>query len=514
MKSFRLQFVRLGVRLRKSLAHTLIIVAVLFLTLVMGNGCIPSSIKGQQKASKDPNQHLAEIDALVISAASAPPEFSADLLIRIAESNLFNDKKKKADLLDDAFRRSSDAQQKVRRKIWAGRVDTNSGYLSAAYDLRLDELSLKSRVVRAMLGLDARRARILFSEIPRLKLPALSCSDALGYDVSEFYTTLQATEQKGFDKEEKAQGESWRFVGTYLDDLTSPAQVGPVANLIADLKVPASELSLRVRSLSAALKKIQIDPRSFALSMRHGSVLRGLERLIDECKNKNVSADELLSSFRSYLIRQLSSVQCADSLVKPHEDDRIEGDIAYVNQWFQIPIQNDDIKPSHVEPGAESSQFWTTPQSTKLLMAVKALRFGKTGTPLSVEERNTPEWQENLVRLLSDLENWDGSAEKIESDYFHEKCELYRALFDLPSSDDNYVRILLSFTNYLRNTDIQKRSRIEWLLHGNYLLVKMSKMDSQHRSQMLDTFRNSGNSALQLYASFNDLLAENSALRN
>jgi hypothetical protein len=147
-------------------------------------------------------------------------------------------------------------------------------------------------------------------------------------------------------------------------------------------------------------------------------------------------------------------------------------------------------------------------------MAVKALRFGKTGTPLSVEERNTPEWQENLVRLLSDLENWDGSAEKIESDYFHEKCELYRALFDLPSSDDNYVRILLSFTNYLRNTDIQKRSRIEWLLHGNYLLVKMSKMDSQHRSQMLDTFRNSGNSALQLYASFNDLLAENSALRN
>lgn len=515
MKSFSLQLHWRGLLVGKSMTHkSLYTFAVFVLALVMSSGCMPTSTRGQQKAPKDTTKHTADIDALVASASSSAPEFSADLLIRIAESNLFRDKEKKAALLEDAFRRSSEAQQKVRRKIWAGPVDSRSGYLSAAYDLRLDELSLKSRVVKAMLGLDAPRARALFSEIPKLKLSALSCPDALGYEVSEFYTTLQAIGEKGFDKEEKAQGEGLRFVSTYLDDLTSPAQVGPAANLIVDLKVQPSELSLLVGGLSARLKKIQMDPKSYALSMRYGTVFRGFQRLVDECKNKNVPADELLSSFRSYMIRQLSSVQCADSLVKPNQQDKSEDGIAYVNKWFASPIQEDDIRPSQVEPGPNITQFWSTAESLRLLMAVKALRFGNKRTPLSVEERNTPEWQENFVRLLSDLENWDGSSEKIESDYFHEKSELYRALFDLPSSDDNYVRILLNFASFLRNTDIQKRSRIEWLLHANYLLEKMTRIDSQRRSDMLDTFKNSGNSSLQLYASFHDLLAENSALGN
>jgi len=424
-------------------------------------------------------------------------------------------------LLEEAFRQSSDAQEKLRLKVWAGRVDTQTGYMSAAYDLRLDALSLKSRIVKAMLGVDARRARTLFGEIPKLKLSALSCSDALGYDVSEFYTTLHAVEEKGFDKEERAQGESWRFVRLYTDEIVSPAQVGPVVNLIADLKAPGPELNLFVRSLSATLKKIPEDPRSFALSMRHGDVLRGFERLIDECRNKNVPAGELLSSLRSYMIRQLSSVQCADSLLKSseslpesNEQEKNDDDIAYVNRWFKDPIKNDDVKPSRIEAGADSAQFWLSPESGRLLMQVKALRFGTKRTPLTVEERSTLEWQDNLVRFLSNLEDWDGSTEKRESDYFHEKCELYRALFDLPSSDDNYIRILVSFASYLRNTNIQKRSRIEWLLHANYLLEKMSKIDSQRRSDILDAFKNSGNAALQLYAGFNDLLAGNTALGN
>jgi hypothetical protein len=473
----------------------------------VGSGCLVKSTSGQQKDSKKINR-TADVDALIASVSAAPPEFSADLLIRIALSKLIDDKEKKADLLEDAFRRSSDAQQKVRLKMWAGPVDTRSGYLSAAYDLRLDALSLKSRVVKAMVPLDARRARMLFNEIPKLKPPSLSCSDTLGYEFSEYYQALQAVE-KGFSPEERKQGENTRLVQSYIDDVVSPAQVGPVVNLVADLRPPAPELSLFVSALSARLKRISEDPRSYALSMRHANIVSGFEKLISECKENNVPTNELLSSLRSYVISQLSSVQCSDTLIRQTQEDQKDDDIAYVSKWFKAPIRYEDVKPAKVDPAAALAPFWTSTDSAGLLMKVKALRFGSKRTALSIEDRNSPEWQQNFLDVVNQLENWDGGSEKTESDYFNEKCNLYGALFDLATSDDSRVRVLLSYANYLRNTGMQDRSRIEWMLHANYLLDKMGKIEAQQSSKMLDIFKSSGNATLQLYAALNDSLLVN-----
>ena len=483
--------------------------AVFVLAVAIGNGCIPKITSGQEKASKDTNKNIAQVDAFVASAISVPPEFSADLLIRIAESNLFGDKNKRADILEDAFRRSSDAQQKVKRKVWAGPVDTRSGYLSAAYDLRLDELSLKSRVIKAMVNLDAQRARTLFSEIPKVKLAPLSCSDVLGYDVSEFYEALRAIEEKSFTKEERKQGENLRFVQSYIDDIGSPAQVGPIVNLIANLQARSGELSMLVGSLSSRLRKISNDPRSFAVSMRHGEVISGFERLLSECKNENVPTKELLSSLRAYMISELHSVQCSDALFKENQQDRKDDDIAYVNNWFSAPIRPDDVNPLQVDSAGESTPFWTSPDSAKLLMSVKSLRFGTKSTPLSLEERSTVEWEQNLLGVLSALESWDGATEKTDLDYFHERCNLLVALFNLAPADESRARVLVSFASYLRNTPIQDRSRIEWWLHAKYLLERMSKLDLPHRSKMLEISKNSGNGTLQLYARLNDLLSVN-----
>ena len=121
----------------------------------------------------------AELDSLIINVSAAMPEVSADLLIRIVESRLLTNRQKKIELLEEAFRKSSEAQQKARRRLWTGAVDSRGGYLSAAFDQQLDSLSLKCRVIKAMLRLDVERARKLFLEIPRIRLPQLSCDQAL-----------------------------------------------------------------------------------------------------------------------------------------------------------------------------------------------------------------------------------------------------------------------------------------------------------------------------------------------
>jgi hypothetical protein len=484
-------------RLIISLAAFLFILAVI-------NGCALETMEGQQKRGKDVGRQSISAEVLIAEVSSAPPEIAADLLIKIAESKVIGDKQKRIELLDEAFRRASGVQQKLRLKAWAGLVDTRSGYLSAAYDLKLDALSLKCRAVKAMLALDTQRARSLFSEIPKLRLTSLGCTEVLGYDVSEFYQTLQQIEQKSFSKEERTQGYDAQFISSYLDDLVSPAQVGPVFNLIANSQSTDAELGVLIARLSSALKKILKDPRSFALSMKYGDVIAGLQRLIGECEQKKIPTSELLSSFRSYVVGELSSAQCSDALVESDQQHQDQS-IAYVNKWFSNPIRLEDIKPLRVETAGQSVRFWASSDSAQLLMKVKKLRFGTKQTPLTLEERSTLEWQQSLTQLLTELEIWDGEKENTETDYFHEKCVLYKTLFDLASNREDRMRILLSLAHYLRDTSIAQQSRIEWLLHANYLVEKVRSMAGPERSEILGIFKNSGNQGLQLYAEFSDL---------
>jgi hypothetical protein len=69
---------------------------------------------------------------------------------------------------------------------------------------------------------------------------------------------------------------------------------------------------------------------------------------------------------------------------------------------------------------------------------------------LALRSGNTSEWQQNFLDVVSQFgELGMVVVRKTESDYFHEKCNLYGALFDLATSDDGRVRVLLSYANYL-----------------------------------------------------------------
>ena len=99
----------------------------------------------QKKPTRDSQVKSAQIDSLIANASAAMPEVSADLLIKIAESGLLSNRQKRIELLEEAFRRSGDVQEKTRREMWTGAVDSRGGYLSAAFDQQLDALSLRCR---------------------------------------------------------------------------------------------------------------------------------------------------------------------------------------------------------------------------------------------------------------------------------------------------------------------------------------------------------------------------------
>ena len=110
-------------------------------------------------------------------ASAAPPEFTADALLRIVESGALPDQKARRELVEHAFQLAASAKFPVRMVGVTGTTtDTASGSLNQAYALKLDVLSLQSRAVRDMLPLDPLKARELFGQITRPTLCAVSAA--------------------------------------------------------------------------------------------------------------------------------------------------------------------------------------------------------------------------------------------------------------------------------------------------------------------------------------------------
>ena len=158
----------------------------------------------------EPYQSIAE------QAHSVSPEFAADALLRVAESHKIDNAEAQRDLVEQAFRLAASAKFRVRMHGLAGTlVDTRSGYLSRAYDLKLDALSLASRAVRDMVPIDSARARAMFQEIPRPVLTPLTCDDPLVYEVSDFYRTLGTIVDSTFNEKERKKDAHVNFFGLF-----------------------------------------------------------------------------------------------------------------------------------------------------------------------------------------------------------------------------------------------------------------------------------------------------------
>ena len=137
-------------------------------------------------------------------ASAAPPEFTADALLRMVESGKLADRNARRELVEHAFQLAASAKFPVRMVgVQGTTTDTASGSLSQAHTLKLDALSLESRAVRAMLPIDTTKARELFGQIVKPALPALTCDDALVYDPSEFYQALSVVVNGTFTAKEE-----------------------------------------------------------------------------------------------------------------------------------------------------------------------------------------------------------------------------------------------------------------------------------------------------------------------
>jgi len=452
-----------------------------------------------------------ELAPVIDMARAAPGEFSADALIRIASTDKL-EKVVRVQLLEEAFRRASEAQQPFKRQASILRVGGAAGFLQHAYQQNLDALSLRLRAVDAMLPLDSAKARSLFLEIPPLHLPKVTCDDYLVYDVSLFYQVLGKVARQSFSAKEAAAGAPIRLLERFTGTLDSAAQVEPAARLLASGELPNKDFEALVTALGGSLGRIYGDDRSFTASLSPAS--QQVFSLLEDARKRQVSPLALLEGYRAYLVNNLAGQRCADDDLMgngqtyslgagPKAADSLGIAAAdYFNQKLAkppiLPLREEEVTPSKIEGAASGMRSCQEPECKQLANQYRGLIFGAGGTPLSQAQRDTAEWRSRLQDLLNAMADWKEGSDTADIEQFRDKCALFGSLLGVIPPGPDSERVLLAWLNYLEGNRIENDDRVGWFLPVNTLIGRVA-IDPLGLGKLTEALRKARDPVIALY---------------
>ena len=452
----------------------------------------------QKQSSRVRTERSTEIENLLSRAHSLQAEFAIDIFLRVEKSKRV-DKKWRRELLEEAFTLTTEVQNELRQKgipFPNTPADTRAGYRSLAFALSLDSLSLRSRIVEQMLTIDKSVALRMLNEIP-LKLPFKTqpCSAQTEYDVSDFYRLLEKIARTVFDEKQIQQGERVQFILPYIENMSSPAQITPVTNLVISLDLRQKESFIISQAFANALKQLTADDRSFSAALLRNETTSSIFRLINLYRKTSVPYDQILIEYRAYVSRHLKAARCEDN-VKLLELQIKELNYSYPDNPFSLY----ESKPLNVEEAKLSKAYFGSSQTKTFLSELVELCGYDEDDPATREPHTSASWQEKLLDYLRRLEAWDGSSESDDVDYFHQKCILYKMLFLIAPEGAQSDQVVFSYLKLLGHPKAMSESRIEWLWHVNALIHHINEKSGHERMRLLNLIANSKYPVLQVYA--------------
>ncbi len=428
-----------------------------------------------------------EITQIVELAQSAPAEFAAQALLRVARSANLRDKAWKRELLDQAFQTAGAARNPVKRRVRPGEIPYGSRerMIGEAANLGLDRLTLQTEAVKAMLAVNPRQARELFLAIAQPVPARLRCEDALVEDPSAYFAAATAIAATAFTAEERKQDDVAFFLNERVQRIASPVELAPAMRMIAVSanRITAAQCKLLASSLAAAFQRIEGDDRSFFSS------LPAIAKEIG-----SLAGSELAEAYKQFLIKNLTGARCADS-----DYSQIGVDLAL--------LKLEDRTPSKIEAKAILASPDRKAEEDRLRAKLMTLQFGVgTRAALTDEQKSTSEWRELFSGLLHDIEAIEPVSGESEALFYLRKGAAFHALLLVTPQGGPRDRILQEYIAFLKASNLQQESPVEWFSMVESLAGETRSMNASEYKKMLDAFEGSGNTVLSLYARMEQLL--------
>jgi acetyl esterase/lipase len=473
----------------------------------------------------------AEIEALIGLARAAPPEFAADSLLRIAESNRVKDRAKKIELIEDAYRFAADAQNPLPKEYPnLHSINSREDFLGGVYESNMDTLSLRSRAAKAMIEFDRERAMSMFMEIPRPQLPGCKCTEALIPEATLYYEALKAILQDGFSPTQLQEEADLQLLTSHLDEFNSPMQIAPLAEAITQMKPTAAQFEMLLSHFTSSLVKLTTDDRSFSYSLKDGQPNFSfvLKDLLKTAKTNGVRTDETLEALRNYLVRHLTATRCKDNLPEYLPPTRSVVNVTWFNDLIKdastkgekaiAPINIADLKPSSVLEGMVVTPYYSTPHAKAAMLNLQKLVTGPDYDPdkampddgplmLTIEKRETRAWQRMQNDLLKEMSEWRPEHESSEADYYNQKSTLLCILTVLTPPGPQREEARNEYLAFIKLGRFAQVSRGEWVIPV-LLGIHMATETGTDLQSLILGIRNSGDPTLTLFARLQELIPE------
>lgn len=431
---------------------------------------------GQQRGERADAKKSAikEQDDLIATAYTLPPEFAADTLVTLATTVSYLTPKKRQALLDDAYNLAGAAQSTMRREAFPGSsVDTRSGYLDIAYAQGLDTLSLRAKVVQAMVAVNRTHAADMLGQLAAsLEVPRVGCSQLLTYNVDEYYRALEAVLRQALSAEHLTEERRLRLLTENIGAVSSAVQIAPLSKAILTVHLDDDDLRLVLSLLGTRLADLSADPLSFVVVQRN--VLQHVAALARAARQRQIPNTVLFSGLRRYIITNAAAPQCG----APAARKRLQQTFTAIGDHFNsvvaalaFPLDaevdslpKDLLHVTELSAAGTPESYWTTSDAKTLLVRVQQLNEKANPAHTSGSERSRAE-----LDTLNAINSWPGTSERTVTDYFHQKCVLFRTLHGSATSDSIRERVFDAYLAFLElhDTDIP---RTEWFMHVRDLL--------------------------------------------
>lgn len=486
-----------------------------------------------------PKPRDPEIKALIDELRNTPPEFAAHAMIAIARHPEVDDSWK-AEILEEAFVFASQARHPVMMKyLDKFHTETRTGYRSRAFDLRLDRLSLQTAVLKHLVELKPAKALELWNQIEKPELAPLRCDETLLYDVADYYRFLPAFARKALTQEQIRNEEHTRFVEAQLRQLRSSAEIIPASDAIFEFKPNVEQFDSMVKAYSRGLESIERDDRSFHYAAESAAAV--ISTMASECQRRNIAPGYLIESCRDMLIRQLGGPRCTDNYYPRGRPVTWPQFVSEFNRLLRaykpnLTIEEESIRPTKIDVEPAYHAYWQTRPAQSLFRRLNQLRYGAAGSsftrsfairppwlpdfprsdrrmpardepfltptppqPLPLKDRLTLQWQQQLVQYLRELSQWKPEQERLESDYFHQKCRIYNSLIEITPKGNLFDRILSEYCAYLSVNRFNRDSFTDWFLHVSEIVRRSRTMDKEESELLLEALRTADDPVLRLY---------------
>jgi hypothetical protein len=426
----------------------------------------------------------AAVRPIVELARTASPELFADTIVRLVQTGRIPQRESQIALLEEAFAVAGSAAEPVRlMAIPPTPPDTRALYRGRAGELKLDSLSLRSRILQELLTVDRVRTRELFQQIPHPALDARPCADPLVAEIGAYYEIAAAVAQSSFTADEKKAAAHVQFLAAILAGAHSPGELEPFARAMQSVGLEPNEWEMLLGALTSKLQSVGPDYRAFALSLTQ---LQGEIATLGALGGANgVGTGELNGAFRKYVTSQMGAARCAPDFGPAREEIAVTP-----------ALTSDEIKPSQRNDSYKVDPYFQSDDSRRMGEALNRLRFAPTGESPSEAERQASEWRNALADFLRDFKSWTPPGSDI--DVFHQRMTVLDSVIQILPLGGDRDRILALAVSYL-GSDVERTNPAEWL----WQLKKLARDAGADAPKMYEQFRASNDAGLKLYTALN-----------